>query len=97
MVWLSLQSADDVLIDNQAAKEGYQLFEKVKPEEHSELVMPPSKVQKASADIVDYELKKQLQLPSKSSLETSVDRNQIRNMGFLCLRRKLKLRKIPAI
>ncbi|KAL5203064.1 hypothetical protein ABZP36_014016 [Zizania latifolia] len=54
------ESADDVLIDNQAAKEeGYQQFEKVNhaAEKHSELVkkfgnMPPSQGQETTAQIV---------------------------------------------
>ncbi|XP_006655237.1 uncharacterized protein LOC102712636 [Oryza brachyantha] len=52
------ESADDVLIDNQAAKEdGYQPFETVKhaDEKHSEILMHPSEGEKASAHTVECE------------------------------------------
>lgn len=60
---LCKESADDVLIDNQAAQEeGYQQFEKVKQvaEKHSELVDKaaktlPSKGEKTSAQVVKHE------------------------------------------
>uniref|UniRef100_A0A0D3G6P7 Uncharacterized protein n=1 Tax=Oryza barthii TaxID=65489 RepID=A0A0D3G6P7_9ORYZ len=91
------ESADDVLIDNQAAKEeGYQLFEKVKPEEHSELVIPPSKVQKASADIVDYE-QVQETTPLAKQIISGDKRGQKPNKkhGLPVLAKKIKTEKDP--
>uniref|UniRef100_A0A0E0L1L6 Uncharacterized protein n=1 Tax=Oryza punctata TaxID=4537 RepID=A0A0E0L1L6_ORYPU len=91
------ESADDVLIDNQAAKEeGYQLFEKVKPEKHSELVMPPPKVQKASADIVDYE-QVQETAPVAKQIISADKRGQkpIKKHGLPALAKKIKTEKDP--